>query len=118
MDEHIIRDSSGKMTGLYVQDNTKEEGTESWDAIDLAIREYVTLHPMETRMLVIQNEQTRIDNNNKFGSSKQGSIRHGVSLPPALYIKLQRIMPDIFDTPRKLHHFMRTYGGFRTCNVI
>jgi hypothetical protein len=116
MEEHIVRNPDGTFKGVYVVNVAQH--TENWDAVDEAIREYTQIHPMETQAIVVQNAAIRNSNYTKFGSNKGKTMRHGASLPPGLYFKLQQIMPDLFTNKRKLHHFMKVYKGFRTCDTV
>lgn len=118
MDEHIVRNVDGTFKGVKVVDLTGMEYTDNWDAVDQAIRDYTDINPTETRAVIVQNAAIRNSNYTKFGSDKEKTMRHGASLPPGLYFKLLQIMPDLFTNKRKLHHFMKVYKGFRTCDTI
>jgi len=116
--EHLVLDEDNRIVGLYCLDVDNLDGVDSWAAVDQAIKEYAVIHPNEITMVIAENADIRKANYNKFGSGKSQSMRHGVSIPPALMFKLERVMPDIFTNPKKLHHFMEKYKGFRTCDAI
>lgn len=117
--EHLVLENgTNRIVGLYALDVEKLDGVDSWAAVDQAIKEYSIIHPNEIELKIRENAIIRKGNYNKFGSGKSKTFRHGVSLPPGLFFKLQRVMPDLFDNPKKLHHFMKTYKGFLTCDTV
>ena len=115
MEEHLRFDKNGALLGLYRVGDTADN-TNSWEAIDQAIRDYASIHPAETELTVRENAMKR--DASIIGSNKSKTMRHSVSLPVALYFKLQQIMPDLFTNKNKLHLFMKKYQGFRTCTRV
>lgn len=118
MNEHILRDTNGMMKGILHVDTSKQMDIDVWGVVDEVVRDYVSIHRNEVAMQIAQNDLTKRQNINRTGGNKTKTVRHALSIPIGLSIVLSRVMPDLFTNRRKLHHFMRTYKGFTTCDTI
>ena len=99
-------------------DTDEYENSNSWTAIDQAIKEYTVINPNEIQLQMVSNAQKRHDNLTEWGSGKTKAMRQGVSIPVALLFKLERIMPDLFKDRKLTREFMKRYKGFRTCETV
>lgn len=117
-EEQQLYDDKGKFVGVQYVDTDGIENAGSWVAVDIVVRDYATINPIEVREIVEENALTRVNNKYGTGAMHSKTARHAVSVPVGLMHKLEAVMPDIFTNKKKLHHFMKCYKGFTTCEVI
>lgn len=118
-EEHLVKDKSGALLGLYRLDVDKaRQHYGLWDGVEALVQEYVKLHPQEVALAVAENKQTKDIAYNKFSSTKGNAMRHSLSLPPGLMFKLEQFEPTLFTNRKTLHEFMRRYEGFRACQTV
>jgi hypothetical protein len=121
MTEHLKFDDRGNFVGLFTIDGHKARalyGVKNfWGGVDHIVKEYALLHPGEMNFTRMENEHTRKDNNNQYGSNASESFRHALSVPIALFNVLQDYEPTLFNNKKTLHEFMKRYPVFRACDV-
>lgn len=74
------------------------------------------------RGVIKQNKEMRSNRLNQFGSTKDNSIRYGLSLPPQLYQLLKRYSEShgekFLGSKEDINWFMKKFPEFRTCDVV
>ena len=89
-----------------------------WQGVDEIIRLYGELHPNEMILTKVDNELTKKENMNDFGSSTTGAHRKALSLPAGLLLVLKDYEPTIISNKKTRAQFMRRYPHLRACNTV
>lgn len=115
--EHHIYNKEGDLKALKVIDTAKTTG-DRWERIDQTIKDYITLHPNEMRMLVMENKAISNSRLNDYASDKSKSIRFGASVPFGLMVLLEQIEPFLFTEKELFYRFIKKYKGFKICKTV
>jgi hypothetical protein len=100
-------------TDIAVYTIIPEKGADKWEVIGGIIRDYARLHPWEMRETLQTNRIRRGMQRNRHGSTRDRSLRHGLSVPMGLLLTLKRFYPEVFTEKAAFRTFMRKFPGFR-----
>ena len=89
-----------------------------WDTIEGLIQDYTRVHPEEMKLFMKANIYNRQTRKNAFASTTNKSLRWGMSMPVGLDILIRRWYPEVFNTKKSYHTFMRKFPGFRVCEIL
>lgn len=115
MSEHLRYDKDGDLKGLYMidTDKAKKVGNDMWSRIDEIIKAYIELHPMEMQALILTNQERRNDLLDGMATTKDKSLRWGISIPGPLLFKIEALYPELMTDKKLFHKFMKRYPAFR-----
>jgi len=120
--EHWVLDDKGNLKGLYSLSGEKARNLHGaknyWEGVDQIIREYAQVHPQEIKEQRIENQLTKDNNFNEYGSNQSGSFRQALELPVGLYNVLWEYDDQIFNNKKTLHTFMKRYPIFTTAKTL
>lgn len=76
-----------------------------------------------TRGLIMQNKRLKETRKNEYASNDKRNLRMTVSLPPQLFLDLQKYMRnnyqcEVFDNQSELYDFMREFPAFSIPNRV
>ena len=108
-----------KVEGEDIQEeivlHCKHCGAEIWQCCD---NPQIGTNKDHTYALIRQNKEVTKDNLNQYGSTKDKSLRFGLSLPPRLYHDLNKYFKSmyqqsLFEEKKDLHTFMKRFPAFK-----
>lgn len=69
---------------------------------------------MKELMIVLKDCKERQISSNPVGMNKTKTMGAGISIPTALYLALEKVIPGLFDDKKKLNEFKRKFPQFKT----
>ena len=121
-DEGHIYNVKGELEGLFTVDGKEARrvfgNKRFWEGVTEVISKYSEINPSEMKYAQLENQATRVDNINKFGSNESGSFRHVLNIPYGLYLALIDYEPRLFRDKKTRTEFMKRYPQLRTCEQV
>lgn len=86
-----------------------------WENIDTFIKQAREVDPKEFDAHQKEIKLLRDTRQNKFASSKDRTLRWGVSLTPTLYYPVNKYYPEVFTEKSENAKFMKRFPQFKIC---
>lgn len=92
-----------------------------WDVVDHIVDRWLNIHPEQAKDFLAANKEQREGKKNKYGATKDYSLRHVAEIPGEIMIFFDRLIPERIEDYGKqkfMRDFVKRYPGFRAAEKI